>query len=136
MKLYLKGKMFDALDTVAVTDENDEPRYYLERDKTSAGHIIALTDTAGVRIAEIEQRGGIVSKASFAVLKVTKDGETVTELKVALLKSEIDIADEADLAAVVAVVLAIRLMLYHASIIGATAAAVGTGAVMANITHS
>ena len=169
MKLIIKGKMFEALDTVTVTGEDGEVLYTLKRDKASEGHMVALCDAHGEKLADIEQRGGVVTKASFAVLvngeqtalverkmtikpgwevsgpgwevsgslfstkyKVTKDGETVSVLKVALLKSEIDIADEADLAAVLAVVLAIRLMLYHASVIGATAAAVGTGAAVVN----
>ena len=162
MKLIIKGKMFEALDTVTVTGEDGEVLYTLKRDKASEGHMVALCDANGEKLADIEQRGGVITKASFAVLvngaqtalverkptikpgwevsgslfstkyKVTKDGETVSVLKVALLKSEIDIADEADLAAVLAVVLAIRLMLYHASVIGATAAAVGTGAAVVN----
>ena len=176
MKLIIKGKMFEALDTVTVTGEDGEVLYTLKRDKASEGHMVALCDANGEKLADIEQRGGVITKASFAVLvngaqtalverkptikpgwevsgpgwevsgpgwevsgslfstkyKVTKDGETVSVLKVALLKSEIDIADEADLAAALAVVLAIRLMLYHASVIGATAAAVGTGAAVVN----
>ncbi len=50
--------------------------------------------------------------------KVTKGDKIVAELKVSIVKSEIDIADEEDPVAAVAVVMAIRMALYRASVVG------------------
>ena len=152
MKLFIKGKMFDNLDKMAVTGENDEALYYLERDTSKKDHIVAVTAADGQKLGDIEQRGttGLVS---FAVLKdgaeenqscgangpdwdvagsifstkckVTKDGKNIAALKVAVLKSELDIADDADPVVVLAVVMAIRNALYRASVAGA-ATTVGT----------
>ena len=54
--------------------------------------------------------------------KVTKGGKNIAALKVALLKSELDITDDADPVVVLAIVMAIRNMLFRASIVGAAAA--------------
>lgn len=53
--------------------------------------------------------------------KILKDDETIAVLRVALLKSEIEVKDETDLALKVAVTMAIRFALYRASVIGAVA---------------
>lgn len=161
MKLFIKGKMFDKLDTMAVTGENDEELYYLKKDKESAGQVVTLSGPDGAKIADIEQRGR-GGKAVFAVTmngtevavverrssiqpkytvngpgwevsgsvfstkyKVTKGDRPVANLRVTILKSEIDIVDDADPVFSVAVVMAIRLALYFASVTG-TAAAAGT----------
>lgn len=55
-KLFIKGKMFDAIDTVTVTGENGEELYLLKRDTSGDGHKIALSTAAGVKIADIEQK--------------------------------------------------------------------------------
>ena len=163
MKLFIKGKMFDNLDKMAVTGENDEALYYLQRDTSEKGHMVTVTGQAGQKLGDIEQRGttGLVSFAVYkdgaeiAVVerkskisiqpdfvvkgpdwevdgsvfstksKVTKDGKTIANLKVALLESELDISDEADPIVVLAVVLAIRNALYRASIVGAAATTAG-----------
>lgn len=163
MKLFIKGKMFDNLDKMAVTGENGEAIYYLERDTSEKGHRVTVTAADGQKIGDIEQRGttGLVSFAVFkdgaevAVIKrkskisiqpnfivngpdwdvagsifstkskVTKDGKTIAALKVALLESELDVADDADPIVVLAVVMAIRNALYRASIVGAAATTVG-----------
>lgn len=163
MKLFIKGKMFDNLDKMAVTGENDEALYYLERDTSKKDHIVTVTAADGQKLGDIEQRGttGLVSfavvkdgaevavvkrKSKFSIqpnfivngpdwdvagsifstkCKVTKDGKNIAALKVAVLKSELDIADDADPVVVLAVVLAIRNALYRASIAGA-ATMVGT----------
>ncbi len=163
MKLFIKGKMFENLDKVSVTGENDEALYYLERDPSAEGHMITMTDADSKKLGDIEQRGtaGLVS---FAVLKdgaeaavierkskvsiqpnfvvkgpdwdvagsivstkykVTKGDKSIATLKVALLKSELDIADDADPVVVMAIVMAIRNMLYRASIAGAAASTIG-----------
>ncbi len=67
MKLFTKGKMFESLDTMAVTGENDEELYYLKKDTSSAGHVVTLSGADGGKIADIEQRGN-GGKASFAVI--------------------------------------------------------------------
>ena len=166
MKLFIKGKMFDHLDKMAVTGENDEALYYLERDASAKGHMITVADADGKKLGDIEQRGA-AGKVSFAVLrdgagtavverksgisiqpnfvvrgpdwdvagsvfstkyKVTKGGEIIAVLKVALLKSELDIADDADSIVVLAVVMAIRNVLFRAYIAGAAASTTGMSA--------
>lgn len=163
MKLFIKGKMFDHLDKMAVTGENGEALYYLERDTSAKGHMVTVTGADSKKLGDIEQRGttGLVS---FAVLKdgaevavverkskisiqpnfvvkglgwdvagsivstkykVTKGGKNIAVLKVALLKSELDIADDADPVAVLAIVLAIRNVLFRASIVGTAATTAG-----------
>lgn len=52
--------------------------------------------------------------------KVTKGDKTIANLKVSILKSEIDIADGEDPIYAVPVVMAIRLALYFASVAGST----------------
>ncbi len=165
MKLFIKGKMFDKLDKVTVTGENDEALYYLERDTSAEGHMISVTGADGQKLGDIEQRGA-TGLVSFAVLKdgaeiavverkskvsiqpnfvvkgldwdvagsivstkykVTKGDKNIGTLKVALLKSELDIVDDADPVVVLAVVMAIRNMLFRASIAGAAAATAGAG---------
>ncbi len=159
MKLFINGKMFDNLDKMAVTGENDEALYYLERNTSAEGHMVTVTGADGKKLGDIEQRGamGLVSfavlrngaeaavverKSKFSIqpnfvvkgpdwnvagsvfstkYKVTKSGKNVAILKVALLKSELDIADDADPVVVLAVVMAIRNMLFRASIVGAAA---------------
>ncbi len=163
MKLFIKGKMFDKPDKMSVTGKNDEAVYYLDRDTSAKGHMITVTDAAGRKLGDIEQRGttGLVS---FAVLrdgaevavverkskisiqpnfivkgpnwdvagsifstkyKVTKGGNNIATLRVALLKSELDIADDADPIVVLAVVMAIRNVLFRASLVGAAATTAG-----------
>lgn len=163
MKLFIKGKMFDNLDKMAVTGENDEALYYLERDTSAKGHMVTVTDADGKKLGDIEQRGA-TGKVSFAVLKdgaevavverksgisiqpnfvvkgpdwdvagsvfstkyrVTKGNKNIATLKVALLKSELDIADDADPIVVLAIVMAIRNVLFRASIAGAAASTAG-----------
>ncbi len=157
MKLFIKGKMFDNLDKMAVTGKNGEALYYLERDASAKGHMVTVTGADGKRLGDIEQRGamGLVSFAVFkggaeAALverkskisiqpnfvvkgpdwevagsvfstkyKVTKGGRNIATLKVALLKSELDIADDADPIVVLSVVMSIRNALFRASIVGA-----------------
>lgn len=58
--------------------------------------------------------------------KILKGDEIIAVLRVAVLKSEIEVEDETDLALKVAVTMAIRFALYRASVMGA----VVTGAVM------
>ena len=58
---------------------------------------------------------GSLFKTKYAV---TKENNPVGELKVALLKSEIDIADDENPIFAVAAVMAIRNVLFNASIIG------------------
>ena len=159
VKLFIKGKMFDSIDTVTVTGENGEELYLLKRDTSGDGHKIALSTAVGVKIADIEQRGK-GGKASFAVLmdgeeaavverkssirphytvkgpgwdvtgsifstkyKVTGNGRTIADLKVSLLKSEIDIADSENPVFATAVVMAIRFALYLSSVTGAAVTA-------------
>ncbi len=163
MKLFIKGKMFDNLDKMAVTGENDEALYYLERDTSAGGHMVTVTGANGKKLGDIEQRGA-TGLVSFAVLKdgaevavvgrkskvsiqpnfvvkgpdwdvagsivstkykVTKSGKNIATLKVALLKSELDITNDADPVVVLAVVMAIRNMLFRASIVGAAATTAG-----------
>lgn len=163
MKLFIKGKMFDNLDKMAVTGENDEALYYLERDTSAEGHMVTVTGADGKKLGDIEQRDNL-GLVSFAVLKdgaevavverksklsvqpnfvvkgpdwdvagsvistkykVTKGGKNIATLNVALLKSELDIADDADPVVVLAVVMAIRNMLFRASVVGAAASTAG-----------
>ena len=67
MKLFIKGKMFDSLDTMAVTGENDEELYYLKKDPESSGHTVTLSGADGEKLADIEQRGK-GGKTTFAVM--------------------------------------------------------------------
>lgn len=163
MKLYITGKMFEAVDSVTVAGENGETVYSLGRDSSKDGHVIVVSGAGGVKLAEIEQHG-IGIGASFAVLVngeetavvektasiqpdfkvrgpgwfvdgsliktkyiVTREDKNIAELKVALLKSEIDIVDGEDPIAALAVVMAIRNVLFNASIIGSvmTTAVIG-----------
>ena len=84
MKLFIKGKMFDNLDKVAVTGENDEALYYLERDAAAEGHMITVTGADGQKLGDIEQRDN-TGLVSFAVLK---DG---AEVAVVERKSKVSI---------------------------------------------
>lgn len=67
MKLFIKGKMFASLDTMTVTGEDGEELYYLKRDKSKDVHTVTLSDSKGVKIATIEQRG-IGGKATITVI--------------------------------------------------------------------
>ena len=75
MKLFIKGKMFASLDTMTVTGEDGEELYYLKRDKSKDvhknkskdAHTVTLSDSKGVKIATIEQRG-IGGKATITVI--------------------------------------------------------------------
>ena len=84
MKLFIKGKMFDNLDKMAVTGENGEALYYLERDAAAKDHMVTVTAADGKKLGDIEQRGttGLVSFAVF------KDG---AEVAVVERKSKISI---------------------------------------------
>ncbi len=75
MKLFIKGKMFASPDTMTVTGEDGEELYYLKRDKSKDvhknkskdAHTVTLSDSKGVKIATIEQRG-IGGKATITVI--------------------------------------------------------------------
>ena len=68
MKLFIKGKMFASPDTMTVTGEDGEELYYLKKDKSKNVHTVTLSDSKGVKIAAIEQRGN-GGKATFTVIK-------------------------------------------------------------------
>lgn len=67
MKLFIKGKMFASPDTMTVTGEDGEELYYLKKDKSKNVHTVTLSDSKGVKIAAIEQRGN-GGKATFTVI--------------------------------------------------------------------
>lgn len=136
MKLFIKGKMFDKLDTMSVTDADSKKLGDIEqRDVTGLVSFAVLMDGAEVAVVERKSKTSIqpnfivkgpdweVAGSIFsAKYKVTKGGKNIATLKVALLKSELDITDDADPVVVLAIVMAIRNMLFRASIVGAAAA--------------
>ena len=98
----------------------------------------------GAEIAVVERKSKFSIQPNFVVkgpdwnvsgsvfstkYKVTKGDKNVALLKVALLKSTLDIYDDADPVVILAIVMAIRNMLFRASIVGAAATTAGTTAI-------
>ena len=94
----------------------------------------------GAEIAVVERKSKFSIQPNFivngpdwnvsgSVFKVTKGDKNVALLKVALLKSTLDIYDDADPVVILAIVMAIRNMLFRASIVGAAATTAGTTAI-------
>ena len=94
----------------------------------------------GAEVAVVERKSKLSIQPNFVVkgpdwdvagsvistkYKVTKGGKNIATLNVALLKSELDIADGADPVVILAVVMAIRNMLFRASVVGAAASTAG-----------